>query len=144
MVDTLSRKARSERMARIKSHSTGPEKVVRSFVRDLGVKFRTHDTSLPGSPDLAVQQFKKAIFVHGCFWHRHGSGRCRLARLPKSRHEFWIPKLEQNRKRDLRKQKRLNGLGWSYIVVWECQLIHAERVRARIGKFLATSKKGRK
>lgn len=136
MADTLSPKERSARMAQIRSRDTSPERTVHRIVRSLGRNPSTQCKELPGTPDLVFKRMKKAIFVHGCFWHRHGSARCRLARLPKSRLDFWLPKLEENRLRDRRAERAIRRLGWRYIVIWECQLVHPERVLSRIRKFL--------
>src|SRR5580698_5989781 len=102
LMDTLSRVARSERMARVKGKNTGPEILVRRTVYRLGFRYRLHDRSLPGKPDLVLKKRRKVIFVHGCFWHRHAATSCKLARLPKSRLDFWRPKLQSNRLRDVR------------------------------------------
>jgi len=89
---------------------------------------------LPGKPDLVFPSRKKVIFVHGCFWHRHP--RCSLARLPKSRVEFWVPKLTENRQRDLRSIRSLKRLGWKTQVVWECELRDVSLLEQRIRLFL--------
>jgi len=136
VADTLTPAQRSARMALVRARDTSPERKVRALVRALGYRYTLHNRRLPGTPDLVFSSISKVIFVHGCFWHRHPSKRCKLARLPKSRLEFWLPKLMENRARDLRTQRTLNRLGWRYIVVWECQLAHAERLEARIRRFL--------
>ncbi|MGO8737432.1 very short patch repair endonuclease [Rhodoblastus sp.] len=137
MVDTLSPNARSERMARIRGRDTKPELTVRRLVHHLGYPYRLHRRDLPGCPDLAFGKRRKVIFVHGCFWHRHGDSACKLSRLPKSRLDFWLPKLEANRARDAMDQDRLRGLGWDVLVIWECQLrdrvLLAERIRTFLG-----------
>lgn len=119
-MDTLTPSDRSLRMARVKSKGTKPEMVVRRLLFSMGYRYRLHDRSLPGSPDIIFRGRKKVIFVHGCFWHRHDG--CPLARLPKSRLDFWIPKLEGNRERDTRTLHQLNSLGWDVLVIWECKL----------------------
>jgi DNA mismatch endonuclease (patch repair protein) len=90
---------------------------------------------LPGKPDLVFPARRKVVFVHGCFWHRHGS-RCPLTRLPKSRLEFWQPKLEGNHKRDQRNKRRLRANGWRVMTVWECELKDAMSVASRVAEFL--------
>ena len=112
MTDTLTRAERSERMSRVKGRDTGPEWAVRRLVHGLGYRYRLHRKDLPGCPDLVFPSRRKVIFVHGCFWHRHPDPACKLARLPKSRLEFWVPKLERNRARDLHSQARLIDMGW--------------------------------
>lgn len=141
MADTLTPAQRSARMALVRARDTSPERKVRALVRTLGYRYTLHNRRLPGTPDLVFPNARKVIFVHGCFWHRHPSKRCKLARLPKSRLEFWLPKLLENRARDLRTQRTLNRLGWRYIVVWECQLAHAERLEARIRRFLGRQRR---
>lgn len=134
MVDTLSKSARSERMSRVRGKNTRVEYMVRSLVHGLGYRYRLHASELPGKPDLVFRPRRKVIFVHGCFWHRHP--RCALARLPKSRLEFWVPKLEGNRLRDKAVQRRLNRMGWKYMIVWECQLANPRRLTDKIDVFL--------
>lgn len=136
MPDTLSTAERSERMSRIGGKNTAPELVVRRLVHRLGFRFRLHRKDLPGRPDLVFPRLHKVIFVHGCFWHRHPEPGCHLARLPKSRLEFWSPKLEANHLRDLRNQDDLLALGWRFLIVWECQLRDKEQLENRIRQFL--------
>jgi DNA mismatch endonuclease (patch repair protein) len=135
-VDTLSRKDRSERMARIRGRNTVPEVRVRKIVSALGYRYRLHGQGLPGRPDLVFKSRRKIIFVHGCFWHRHGTATCALARLPKSRQDFWIPKLDGNRKRDRRNLNALRRAGWRALVIWECQLARSAALKRRIEAFL--------
>lgn len=111
--------ARSAQMALIRSRDTKPELRVRSALHRAGLRYRLHDRSLPGAPDLLFPSRRIALFVHGCFWHRHEG--CPAARLPKSRQDFWFPKLDGNVARDARKAAELNALGWKVIVIWECQ-----------------------
>jgi DNA mismatch endonuclease (patch repair protein) len=133
-MDTLTRKERSARMALIRSKDTKPELLVRRMARSCGHKFRMHVSDLPGKPDLVFPKLRKVIFVHGCYWHRHPG--CSLARLPKSKRRFWIPKLTQNRLRDLRNIARLRRGKWSVSVVWECQLKNPTLLSKRIKRFL--------
>lgn len=133
-VDTLTPSERSRRMARVKSKGSKPEMVVRRLLFSLGYRYRLHDRSLPGSPDIVFKGKKKAIFVHGCFWHRHDG--CPLARLPKSRLDFWIPKLEGNRERDARKLLQLKSRGWDVLVIWECELKDLNLLEKRLSGFL--------
>jgi len=133
-MDTLTVAQRSDRMARVRGKDTGPELVVRRLVHRLGYRYRLHQRDLPGRPDLVFTGRGKVIFVHGCFWHRHK--RCALARLPKSRGEFWLPKLEGNAARDTRNVRALRYLGWGVMTVWECQLRDTKRLTERIRRFL--------
>ncbi|MHB1220324.1 MAG: very short patch repair endonuclease [Alphaproteobacteria bacterium] len=135
-MDTLTSKQRSERMSRVRGANTKPEWTVRRLVHGMGYRYRLHSSDLPGKPDLVFARRRKVLFVHGCFWHRHPDPKCPLSRLPKSRLDFWVPKLEGNRKRDKRDEKRLRDIGWSVMVVWECQLKNKNRLAARIGRFL--------
>lgn len=133
-MDTLSRHERSTRMGLIKSKNTSPELMVRGFVHELGYRYRLHVADLPGCPDLVFPGRSKVIFVHGCFWHRHNH--CYLARLPKSRPEFWMPKLERNKARDAVNRRALTRLGWSSMVIWECELSNLVRVMIKTMVFL--------
>lgn len=132
-MDTLTPTERSARMSLIRNRDTGPELVVRRLIYRMGYRYRTQPRSVPGRPDVCFLGRHLAIFVHGCFWHRH---RCALGRLPKSRLEFWGPKLEGNRRRDLRTQRHLRSDGWRTLVVWECELVDLSSVAARIKAFL--------
>jgi DNA mismatch endonuclease, patch repair protein len=138
-MDRLNSKRRSALMARIRGKDTVPELMVRRLVHSLGFRYRLHKQDLPGSPDLVFKGRKKAIFVHGCFWHRH---RCPRGTLPSTRRHFWLPKLEGNRLRDVRVQKELRGLGWSCLVVWECELRNLNRISSRISRFLVSKEEG--
>lgn len=132
--DTLSPEERSERMSRVRNKDTKPEMRVRRLIHSLGYRYRLHHGKLPGHPDMVFPARKKVIFVHGCFWHRHeGCSRCRM---PKSRLEFWKPKLEKNRLRDLDNQATLRDLGWDVLVVWECETEEAAGLPGRITSFL--------
>jgi DNA mismatch endonuclease (patch repair protein) len=131
---TLTPEQRSERMGRVRGKDTKPEMLVRQLVHRMGYRYRLHRRDLPGIPDLVFSNRGKIIFVHGCFWHRHGS--CKLTRWPKSKLEFWKPKLEENRRRDRANQRALRARGWKTLVVWECQIGHLERLETTIRKFL--------
>ena len=106
-------------MAAIKGKNTKPELLVRSWLHRNGFRFRLHRKDLPGKPDIVLPKYKTVIFVHGCFWHSHG---CANSVVPKTRSALWIAKLESNAARDLRNQNLLRAIGWTFIVLWECDL----------------------
>ena len=133
-MDNVSRQKRSEIMSRVRSKDTAPEMLVRRLVFSMGYRYRLHAKDLPGKPDLVFRRKRKVIFVHGCFWHHHKG--CALARIPKSRREFWIPKLETNRERDQRNKRELLLAGWKVQTIWECQLGGTGRLRKTIERFL--------
>lgn len=135
-MDTLSVHARSERMSLIRSKNTKPELVVRRLVHSLGYRYRLHRKNLPGRPDLVFSSRRKVIFIHGCFWHRHPDPHCNLARLPKTRLDFWVPKLEGNHRRDLEIQNQLEQGGWLVLTLWECQLNDLRSLEDNIKRFL--------
>lgn len=132
VMDILTQKERSKRMSLIKNKHTKPELQIRRLVFHLGYRYRLHTNSLPGRPDLVFKSRRKVIFIHGCFWHRHN---CRLGRLPKTKLDFWLPKLEQNRLRDLKNLDQIQSLGWKSLTIWECQL-NEPNLEARIKQFL--------
>ena len=133
-MDTLSRAARSRRMSLIRNRDTQPEMLVRRIAHGCGFRYRLHAKDLPGHPDLVFRRFRKVVFVHGCFWHRHP--RCKLARLPKSKLDFWVPKLTRNRERDLAAVAKLRRCGWKVLVIWECQTQHPDMIETKIKAFL--------
>ena len=110
---------------------------VRRLVFALGYRYRLHVSGMPGRPDLVFSGRRKVIFVHGCFWHRHA--RCRLARLPKSRLEFWISKLEANKRRDRKNVRALRRKGWTVLTIWECGLGNP-RLPSTIERFLTAQR----
>jgi DNA mismatch endonuclease (patch repair protein) len=136
MVDCLSPADRSRVMSSIRSKDTRPELRVRSLVHQMGYRFRLHRKELPGRPDLVFPGRRAVIFVHGCFWHRHSKPSCPLARLPKSRLDFWAVKLEANSERDSTNLGKLTLLGWRVLVIWECELANLAGVRRAIRRFL--------
>jgi DNA mismatch endonuclease (patch repair protein) len=130
--------ARSAQMARIRGKDTKPEMLVRRAMHAAGLRYRLHDRRLPGSPDLVFPGRRVALFVHGCFWHRHDNPSCKLARLPKSRIDFWKPKLEGNQLRDLRHVAELEAAGWKVRVTWECELKSDQRLLALVDEIRST------
>lgn len=133
-MDTLTPEQRSERMRRVRARDTGPEVLVRSLMHRLGYRFRKHRRELPGQPDAVFGGRRKAVFVHGCYWHRHDCPAGR--RLPKSRLDFWRPKLERNAERDRQTLSRLESMGWQALVVWECETRDTAALAARLEQFL--------
>lgn len=135
-MDTISRKRRSENMRQIRSKDMKPEMIVRRLVHRMGYRYRLHRRDLPGKPDLVFGPRRAVILVHGCFWHQHDDPECKIARMPKSRLDYWEPKLARNKERDRERQVKLMSLGWRVLTVWECQTKQtklselAERVRS--------------
>ncbi|WP_426991856.1 very short patch repair endonuclease [Methylomonas sp. CM2] len=123
-------------MSRVRNKDSIPEMKLRRMIHKMGYRYRLHVSGLPGTPDLVFPRRRAVIFMHGCFWHRHLD--CRLARLPKSKLDFWIGKLEANRQRDQSNQQRLLQLGWRVMVVWECEMADIETVSSRVKEFLET------
>ena len=119
-MDVVDQKTRSKMMSGIRGRNTKPEIAVRKALHAAGFRFRLHRRDLPGSPDVVMPGRKVAIFVHGCFWHRHEN--CRFAKLPSSRADFWRLKLEGNAERDRRNQGALRTAGWRVLTVWECAI----------------------
>ena len=107
-------------MSHIRSKNTKPEEIVRKYLFSKGYRFRKNDKRYPGKPDIVLPKYHVAIFVHGCFWHRHEG--CKDATTPKTRTEFWLEKFDKNVKNDQIKQEKLRELGWKVIVIWECEL----------------------
>ena len=120
MSDKLTPEKRSWNMSRIKGKDTKIEVEVRKYLFSKGYRFRKNDKRYPGKPDFVLPKYHVAIFVHGCFWHRHED--CKDATTPKTRTEFWLEKFDKNVKNDQIKQEKLRELGWKVIVIWECEL----------------------
>ncbi|MDM8347670.1 DNA mismatch endonuclease Vsr [Pseudomonas sp. sp1636] len=135
-MDTLSPHERSKRMGKVRSTNTKPELLVRQLVFSMGYRYRLHRKDLPGKPDLVFSSRKKIILVHGCFWHRHDDPSCRLARLPKSRLDFWLPKFDANLRRDALVADQLDTLGWDVLIIWECQLRDVSALENKIREFI--------
>src|SRR5579871_5572653 len=123
-------------MRRIRSKGMAPEMAVRRLLFRMGFRYRLHRKSLPGHPDIIFPRQKKAIFVHGCFWHQHPDPECKITRMPKSRLEYWQPKLYRNIARDKLTLANLSALGWSCLVVWECQVLNERDLKAALIRFL--------
>ncbi len=134
-MDRLSAKERSENMRKVRAKDTVPEMLVRRLVHGMGFRYRLHVTALPGKPDLVFPRLSKIIEIRGCFWHLH---KCRRAHIPKSGIEFWRSKLNGNKRRDKRNEKKLLALGWTVCTVWECELKDMDEVKRRLARFLST------
>ena len=120
MADRISAEHRSWNMSRIRGKDTKPEIVLRSLMHRAGFRYRLHDKRLPGKPDLVLPKYRTAIFVNGCYWHRHEG--CPKATTPKTNAAFWTKKFEDTVERDARKESELIECGWRVITVWECML----------------------
>ena len=131
--------ARSAQMALVHNRDTKPELRVRRALHGAGLRYRLHARNLPGRPDIVFPSRRLALFVHGCFWHRHTDPTCKLARLPKTRLDFWLPKLEGNRERDARNTSAIEAKGWNVEIVWECQVTDLN-FQVLINRILATYK----
>ena len=126
--------ARSANMARVRGRNTRPELAVRRLLHRLGYRYRLHRRDLPGTPDICFPVQRKAIFVHGCFWHRHeGCARCTT---PKTRASFWAEKFASNRVRDRNNLAKLVVLGWEAMVVWECETTDLDSLTHRLVEFV--------
>ena len=125
---------RSRTMRAVRSRDTGPEMAVRRLAHGMGYRYRLHRKDLPGAPDLAFPSRRKAVFVHGCFWHWHDCPRG--DRMPKSNRDYWTRKLSRNRDRDAEHRKRLQSMGWDVLTIWECQIGDRDALRARLRAFL--------
>ncbi len=132
-MDRLTTERRSWLMSRVPSKDSAPELVVRRMLHRNGYRYRLHVAQLPGKPDIVFPRRRAVVFVHGCFWHGHG---CRIGQLPKSRPEFWVPKLTRNRERDIAATHALEALGWRVATIWQCEIKDVEALGHRLGQFL--------
>ena len=124
-------------MRRIRGKDTSPEMVVRRLVHGTGFRYRLHVQSLPGRPDLVFPRLRRIIQVHGCFWHQHSG--CPQSHVPKTRIEYWRPKLANNKRRDRKNERALRALGWEVLTVWACELADAAIILERLTGFLLGS-----
>ncbi len=135
-MDIVDKATRSRMMAGIRGTNTKPERVVRSWLHRQGLRFRLHKAGLPGHPDVVLARYRVAIFVHGCFWHRHPG--CRDATTPASNAAFWQEKFRKNVERDRKKTAELRRLGWKVLTIWECQTT-SEKQLARLAARVRSS-----
>ena len=120
MADHLTPEKRSWNMSHIRSKDTSPEVMVRKYLFSQGFRYRKNVSSLPGKPDIVLPKYHSIIFVHGCFWHSHPG--CKRSNIPKTKEDYWIPKLKRNVNNDIKHYDDLKALGWNVIIVWECEL----------------------
>lgn len=121
---------RTRIMKSVRQKNTKPEMVVRRTLHALGLRFRLHRKDLPGTPDIVLPRFRTAVFVHGCFWHRHPQ--CSRATTPKTRLDFWQAKFDGNVERDERKTRELIDMGWRVLTIWECETKDAAELTGRL------------
>jgi DNA mismatch endonuclease (patch repair protein) len=129
-LDHVSEERRSWLMSRVRDKNTTPELKVRKVLHGMGIRFGLHASDLPGKPDIVLRKRRTAIFVHGCFWHRHAG--CRYATVPKSKTAFWRKKFESNAARDRRNALKLRKAGWRVFVVWQCQTKDERRLGRKL------------
>ena len=125
MADNHSPEVRSYNMSRITSKDTKPEILVRKYLFSKGLRYRKNDKRYPGKPDMVFPKYKTAVFINSCFWHMHEG--CPGFVMPKSKLDYWQPKLERNKQRDAVNTSKLQDLGWRVITVWECELKKSNR-----------------
>ena len=132
-MDTRTPEQRRRIMRAVKTEDTGPEMTVRRMLHSHGYRYRLHRKDLPGRPDIVFKGRRKAIFVHGCFWHGHG---CSKGKLPKSKLNYWQPKIEQNKARDTCNIARLEAAGWQVLVIWQCEIANGQALWLRLQEFV--------
>ena len=140
-MDRLSKQRRSWNMGRIRNRDTRPERIVRSALHRMGFRFRLKSQRLPGSPDIVLTRHGMAVFVHGCFWHRHP--RCTYTYMPKSNRAFWLKKFAQNQRRDRAVRHRLRRMGWRALTIWECETHGVSALAKRLRRLLPRGRKPR-
>ena len=133
-MDNLTPERRSANVSKIRAKNTSPEMAVRRLVHGMGFRYRLHVAALPGKPDLVFPRLRKIIQVHGCFWHRHRG--CIDSHIPKTRVEYWKPKLARNQKRDRANEKALRRQGWEVLIIWQCEVNAAALLSERMAEFL--------
>lgn len=120
MTDVHDKITRSYNMSRIRGHNTKPEHIVRRHLHKPGFRFRLHVKDLPGKPDIVLPKYHTVIQVNGCFWHGHEG--CKFYKIPKTRTEWWLNKINKNKERDQSSNRALTENGWAVITIWECEL----------------------
>ena len=142
MADVFTPEQRAAVMARVKGRDTTPERKVRAVLTAMGYRYRLQGKGLPGTPDIVFKTRRKAVFVHGCFWHGCPRPGCRGARRPKSNTAYWTAKLDRNKARDAEALAALDAIGWSVFVVWECALKDADALAGVLAAFLGPTRLG--
>lgn len=142
-MDTVEPHIRSKIMASVGQKNTGAELLLRHALHRRGLRYRLHDRSLPGSPDMVFPRFKAVVFVHGCYWHSHG---CHRSTVPKTRIDFWMSKFDANKRRDAKKRAEILARRWRVLTVWECALVGKsaqpiEPLAKRVEAWLKSSKR---
>lgn len=122
-------------MASVRSRDTEPERPVRLLLHRMGYRFRLHASNLPGKPDIVLPRHKRAVFIHGCFWHGHKN--CRRGTRPVSNTNFWNKKIDGNVRRDGRVGRQLRNLGWKVFTIWQCQIRDRESLSVKLEKFMS-------
>lgn len=122
------------RMQAVRGQNTEPELRVRRILHALGYRFRLHRKDLPGTPDIVLPKFHKVVLVHGCFWHGHEQ--CHRATVPRTNTDAWITKIQRNRARDRENEVALRQLGWSILILWECEIKDTAATTDRLQAFL--------
>lgn len=125
MADVHDKKTRSFNMSRIRSRDTKPELLVRKYLFSKGFRYKLHDKTLPGKPDLVFPKYKTVIFIHGCFWHGHKG--CRYFVIPKTRTTWWLEKIDRNKELDAKNAAKLKKFGWKILTIYECKLKPGDR-----------------
>jgi DNA mismatch endonuclease, patch repair protein len=120
MTDIHSPEIRSKNMSCIRSSDTKPELIVRKYLHRNGFRYRLHVKNLPGKPDLVLKKYNTVIFINGCFWHGHDG--CNYYKIPKTRTDWWVSKINRTRQNDKEVETKLTKLGWNIIIIWECSL----------------------
>jgi DNA mismatch endonuclease, patch repair protein len=136
MVDIVDASTRSRMMSAIRGKDTVPERIVRRYLHAAGLRFRLGGAEFPGRPDIVLPCYRVAVFVHGCFWHRHTG--CRYATTPASNADFWKAKFAGNVSRDAANEERLRALGWQHLVIWECETTDALELDRPVWKIFAS------
>lgn len=135
-MDKVSSAKRSAMMSGIRSKNTRPEIKVRSLLHQFGYRFRIHRRDLPGNPDIVMPKYRRIIFVQGCFWHAHN---CSIAKLPKTRLDYWLPKFERTKARDQIAIKALRERGWKILELWECEVRAEDELAQKVVRFMTSS-----